>query len=70
MENNEEMVEDKQFSGKMFYDFLNHKSLVDVTLSAGGQSMKAHKLILACSSSWFQVGLLVFKRNRFLAFNF
>lgn len=44
--------------GPKFYEFLCKVSLVDVTLSAEGQFIKAHRLILAASSGWFEVRLL------------
>ena len=36
-------------------DLLKHKTLLDVTLSAEGKQIRAHKVILASASSYFRV---------------
>ena len=36
-------------------EFLNNKSLCDVTLSAEGQTISCHRVILAACSTYFQV---------------
>lgn len=48
------------FSRK-FFDLYTQKSMVDVTLSADGQFLYAHKVVLAVASSWFEVS----KKNCF-----
>jgi hypothetical protein len=40
---------------RKFYDLFSQKTMVDVTLSAEGQFLQAHKVILAVASSWFEV---------------
>lgn len=39
----------------VFSSLLNSESLVDVTLSAEGRHLQAHKLVLSACSSYFQV---------------
>lgn len=41
----------------VFSSLLNSESLVDVTLSAEGRHLQAHKLVLSACSSYFQVSL-------------
>jgi BTB/POZ domain len=42
---------------RKFYDLFTQKLMVDVTLSADGQFVQAHKVVLAVASSWFEVNL-------------
>lgn len=39
----------------VFSNLLNNETLVDVTLSADGRHLQAHKLVLSACSSYFQV---------------
>lgn len=41
--------------GRKFFDLYTQKSMVDVTFSAEGQFLQAHKAILVAASSWFEV---------------
>lgn len=43
---------------RKFFDLYVQKSMVDVTLSADGQFLHAHKVVLAVASSWFEVSKL------------
>lgn len=43
---------------RKFHLLLEEERLVDVTLTVGGQSLKAHRLILAASSQYFEVPIL------------
>lgn len=47
------------FSRK-FFNLYMEKSMVDVTLSADGQFIQAHKVVLAVASSWFEVKIFSF----------
>ena len=44
-----------------FYNLFCQKSMVDVTLSAEGQFLQAHKVVLAVTSSWFEVSVKLFQ---------
>lgn len=37
------------------FTLLKEEKLTDVTLTAGGQTIKAHKVILAAASKYFEV---------------
>lgn len=43
--------------GPKFFGFLCRRSMVDVTLSAGGEFLQAHRVILAAASTYFEVWL-------------
>lgn len=38
-----------------FFNFLNKESMIDCTLVADGHMMNAHKIVLAASSTYFEV---------------
>lgn len=38
-----------------FFKFLNNDTLIDCTIVADGHMMNAHKIVLAASSSYFEV---------------
>lgn len=46
---------------RKFFDLFTQKSLVDVTFSAEGQFLYAHKVVLVAASSWFEVSDLFMK---------
>lgn len=46
---------------RKFYDLYSQKSMVDVILSAEGQFLYAHKVVLAVASSWFEVNFKTLK---------